>query len=76
MFILGVCLLDEKRGQVGFVVFWLTELALVFWLCILAFKDVWYTRRLLSQAKMELLAQMDAESLGPVPADTLDKQEP
>lgn len=62
MFILGVCLLDEKRGRVGFMLFWFVELALALWLCVLAYKDIRHTRRLAAAAKLELIAELRAKS--------------
>lgn len=60
MFILGVCLLDERRGRTGFLLFWFVELVLLLWLCALAAKDVRYTRRLAAEATLALLAELRA----------------
>ena len=62
MFILGVCLLDEKRGRTGFMVYWFVELGLTFWLCVLAFKDLRHTRRLAAAAKLALRTELATES--------------
>ena len=64
MFILGVCLLDEKRGRTGFMLYWFVELGLTLWLCVLAFKDLRHTRRLTATAKRALLAELGTETAG------------
>lgn len=50
MFTLGLYVLDLKGGPVVFVAYWLTVLVLIVWLCILAIRDVLYTRRIVKLA--------------------------
>jgi len=55
MFVLGVYLIDIPDRPKVYAAFWLVILALVFWACGLAIKDVWYTHKLLLRLRTEHL---------------------
>jgi len=48
MFVLGVYVLNDTGSLRGFAAYWLVMLVLVVWLCMLAIKDILYTRRVVA----------------------------
>lgn len=47
MFVLGIYVLDEHRSVWFYALYWLVMMVLVLWLCVLAVRDVVYTRQLI-----------------------------
>lgn len=57
MFVLGVYIVDIPDNPKVYAAFWMVILALVFWACGLAIKDIGYTRKLLVRLRTEHLAR-------------------
>jgi uncharacterized membrane protein len=53
MFVLGIYVLDEHRGVWFYALYWLIMMMLVLWLCVLAVRDVVYTRQLIIRWRNE-----------------------
>jgi len=71
MFVLGIHLLDQKAGPRVFVFFWLIIMALLVWLCVLAIKDVLYTRNVIAGWKTDPTSPLDGgRQPGPPPGTT------
>lgn len=68
MFFVGVNFLDSNREPVTFVVYWIVELLLIVWLCLLVGIDIVRTQRI----RVELTHQMDSAGL-PVGNDGADR---
>jgi hypothetical protein len=63
MFVLGVYLVDIPQRPRTYAAFWLVMMLLVVWLCMLAIKDMLYTRKMLAkwrEARDSLLRPQDA----------------
>lgn len=60
MFVLGVYLVDIPQRPWAYAAFWLVMVVLVIWLCILAAKDILYTRQVIAKWRAERKTLRDA----------------
>lgn len=60
MFVLGVYLVDIPQRPRAYAAFWLVMVVLVIWLCILAAKDILYTRQVIAKWRAERKTLRDA----------------
>lgn len=63
MFVVGVEFLGTGGGPGTYLAYWLVMLVLVIWLCVLAIRDVMYTRRWIEerQARLRELSEVGEE---------------
>lgn len=64
MFAVGVWLVDIPERPRPYAAFWLVMLVLVAWLCVLAVRDLAYTRRQQAARRAERAKRMALESAG------------
>jgi uncharacterized membrane protein len=69
MFVAGLYLLDEERRPGTYVVYWLVMMVLILWLCLLALRDVVYTRQMIARWKREASTGLPAELTVIAPED-------
>lgn len=53
MFVVGVWVVDIPEKPVPYAAYWLIMLAMTMWLCVLAVKDAFHTRRVYDQWRAE-----------------------
>jgi hypothetical protein len=53
MFVVGVWVVDIPEKPVPYAVYWIIMLGLTVWLCVLAVKDAFHTRRVYDQWRTE-----------------------
>ena len=64
MFVLGVYLVDIPEHPRTYAAFWLVMMLLVVWLCVLAIKDVLYTRQIIAKWRAAQRMLMDPRRAG------------
>ena len=64
MFVLGVYLVDIPEHPRTYAAFWLVMMVLVVWLCVLAIKDVLYTRQIITKWQSAQRTLMDPRRAG------------
>ncbi|MBI4716887.1 MAG: hypothetical protein HY763_03715 [Planctomycetes bacterium] len=65
MFVLGVYVVDIPDRPRVYATYWLVMLLLVMWLCVLATKDIWYTRELILRRRQQRHAGRGGAESGP-----------
>ena len=63
MFVLGVYVVDIPERPMPYAIYWAIMLGLVFWVCVLAMKDMKHTRRVVDRWRAESVE--DRKRVGP-----------
>lgn len=64
MFVFGVYLVDIPEKPRPYAAYWLVMLGLVVWLCVLALRDIAYTKRQYAARRTDRAKRMGLESTG------------
>lgn len=73
MFVLGVALVDIPDHPRAYAAYWLIILVLVVWLCVLAVRDLAFTRQLLIEARAAQRAAKQAAPNSGQPASEMEQ---